>query len=182
MLTATQKKLAEDNEKLIWYTLYKYNYRPARDWYGIAAIGLCKAAQAYNPAKSTFAYAAVMRIRAECHREAERRNLQRHFTAASLDAPLMSQSDNDVRTLGDIVPFYADFDGAENRTIVCRMLHSLPDGRDKNIFTKWLSGYRKSELAAEYGLSRQRIGQIISDCCQRCKRSISTARPESGEQ
>ena len=181
MLTATQKKLVEDNEKLIWYTLYKYNYRPARDWYGIAAIGLCKAAQAYNPAKSTFAYVAVLRIKSECHHEAERRNLQRHFTVTSLDAPLMSQDDNDVRTLGDIVPFYADFNGAENRVIACQMLRSLPDGRDKSIFTKWLSGYRKSELAAEYGLSRQRIGQIISDCCQRCKRSISTARPESGE-
>ena len=178
MLTATQKKLVEDNEKLIWYTLYKYNYRPARDWYGIAAIGLCKAAQAYNPAKSTFAYVAVLRIKSECHHEAERRNLQRHFTVTSLDAPLMSQNDNDVRTLGDIVPFYADFSGAENRVIACQMLRSLPDGRDKSIFTKWLSGYRKSELAAEYGLSRQRIGQIIRSYCQKCKRSISDEKPD----
>ena len=61
MLTDDQRKLAEDNHRLI----YGYAYKKQLDideYYGILAIGFCKAAKAFDNSKrafSTFAYACM---------------------------------------------------------------------------------------------------------------------------
>lgn len=56
-LTAEQRKLVEDNHKLIYGYMAKYRLNQEQ-WYSICAIGLCKAAYAYDGSCSfsTFAY------------------------------------------------------------------------------------------------------------------------------
>lgn len=52
-MTKEQEKLVVDNYKLIYSYMWKHNlYEDAvEDWYGLCAIGLCKAAIAYDPSK-----------------------------------------------------------------------------------------------------------------------------------
>lgn len=56
-MTREAQKLVEDNHNLIYKFLRNYNLED--DWYDVAAIGLCKAANNYNSDKyefSTYAY------------------------------------------------------------------------------------------------------------------------------
>lgn len=54
-LTDEQRKLAEDNHKLIEKYLYDHRATMAYDdWYDVLAVGLCKAARAYNPERGAF--------------------------------------------------------------------------------------------------------------------------------
>lgn len=49
-LNTQQQQLVTDNNKLIYYCINKFdlNLEDTEDWYGIAAIGLCKAAYTYE--------------------------------------------------------------------------------------------------------------------------------------
>lgn len=58
MLDEQQKKLVEENHKLIYYTLNKYKLNP-EEYYDILAIGLCKAAMNFDPKRSKFSTFAV---------------------------------------------------------------------------------------------------------------------------
>ena len=53
MLNEQQKKLVEQNHKLIYYTLKKYKLNQ-EEYYDILAIGLCKAAIKFDPERSKF--------------------------------------------------------------------------------------------------------------------------------
>jgi len=59
-MTTEQQKLCEDNHGLIYYFLTKRDL-PIDEFYGLAAIGLCKAAISYNGKYkfSTFAYKCI---------------------------------------------------------------------------------------------------------------------------
>ena len=57
-LTSTQQKMVEDNHKLIYGAAHKYKIN-LEEYYDVLAIGLCKAAMAFDETKgqfSTFAY------------------------------------------------------------------------------------------------------------------------------
>ena len=62
MLTAAQKYLAEQNHNLI-YAVLKNNGWSIDEYYGIAAIGLCKAASNYDKRRgvafTTYAYSVI---------------------------------------------------------------------------------------------------------------------------
>lgn len=54
MLDEQQKKIVAENHNLIYYALSKYRLNP-EEYYDILAIGLCKAAIAFDPERSKFA-------------------------------------------------------------------------------------------------------------------------------
>lgn len=57
-MTQEQRKLVEKNHNLIYYTLHKYKLNE-EEYYDILAIGLCKAAIAFDPERSKFSTFAV---------------------------------------------------------------------------------------------------------------------------
>ena len=58
MLDENQKKLVEQNHKLIYHTLHKYKLNE-EEYYDILAIGLCKAAIKFDSERSKFSTFAV---------------------------------------------------------------------------------------------------------------------------
>ena len=61
-MTDEQRKLASENHNLIYSFLNRYNFDP-EEYYGLAAIGLCKAAKLYDESKgnfSTYAYRSML--------------------------------------------------------------------------------------------------------------------------
>ena len=58
MLDEQQKKLVEKNHNLIYHTLHKYKLNQ-EEYYDILAIGLCKAAIAFDPERSKFSTFAI---------------------------------------------------------------------------------------------------------------------------
>lgn len=57
-MTQEQRKLVEENHKLIYYTLNKYKLNP-EEYYDILAIGLCKAAIKFDSERSKFSTFAI---------------------------------------------------------------------------------------------------------------------------
>ena len=52
-MTKEQERLVIDNHKLIYEYMWKHHMYEddVEDWYGLCAIGLCKAALIYTPAR-----------------------------------------------------------------------------------------------------------------------------------
>lgn len=168
MLTEAQQKLVADNEKLIYYTLNRFGY-PLDEFYGLGAIGLCRAAKIYNPKDGSFANTAVWQIRSACNAEVMR--LKRHKRPQypiSLETPVKAKNGLDDLTLGDVIPspgnaFDKVDDGAEAKDLLNKLKHNPHiSGRDKEIFLKWVGGDTQAKLSREYGISRERIRQIIN--------------------
>ncbi len=90
MLSEEQQKLVEENHNLIYSFLKsrKLSLDAVEDWYGAAAIGLCKAAIAYDKKRkakfTTFAYLAM---ETEV-RQVMRRNRKCIVPVTSLNEPI----------------------------------------------------------------------------------------------
>lgn len=108
-LNSTQRKLVEDNHNLIYSFLNSRHLSldAVEDWYGTAAIGLCKAALIYDENQgvkfATFAYI--------CMDNEVRTMLHTHRKNFSV----VSSSDDEVTTIDssccfeDIIPDNPDF-------------------------------------------------------------------------
>lgn len=87
-LTPDQRDMVADNHNLIYGVLNKHNLC-IEDWYGCAAVGLCRAAQSYDPGRgftfSSYAYA-VMLNEIRHHLRAARLG-KRTAVVVSLDDP-----------------------------------------------------------------------------------------------
>ena len=71
-LNDQQRKLVEDNHNLIYYFLKGKNLSldAVEDWYGLCAIGLCKAALIYDSTKGTqFTTLAWVCMQNSCHKD-----------------------------------------------------------------------------------------------------------------
>lgn len=83
-LTAEQQQLVIENHNFIYFFLRKNNLTD--DWYDIAAIGLCKAARAFDKEKEIkFASFAYVCMRNEFFMEYRKHKRQNKNIVASLD-------------------------------------------------------------------------------------------------
>ena len=95
-----QKKLAEDNIKLVYYFLYNHCLS-IDEFSDILMIELCKAAMYYDPelgpgSFSTFAYKCfINRIRNEFKSRKTTSNIINYLPIASLDNDVFSENDED---------------------------------------------------------------------------------------
>lgn len=168
MLTAEQKKLVEDNQALIFFSLKKFNY-PAWDFYDLAAIGLCKAAEKYDPEKgSSFATYAIRAIHNELSHWKKANN---HCVkpATSIDEPL-----NEKETLGDLLSddFYIEDTDDVIFARECLKNAKVKD-RHKAVFAEWAAGKTLEKIANERGCSRSYIQHVTSCVRKACKAAAS---------
>lgn len=107
-LNDQQRKLVEDNHDLIYTFLDNHNLSidSPEDWYGVAAIGLCRAAMHYNPDNGIkfSAYASACMLNEVC--EVIRESRQYIITPQSLDEEIPGL---DGCTLSDVIPDSHDF-------------------------------------------------------------------------
>ena len=105
-LNEEQRKLAEDNHKLILSYLNK-KHLSYEDFYDVCAIGLCIAALNYDSSLGySFSTLAFLCMKHEVMREFRQMNLARIVPSDlidSLDAPL-SQESGEKYTLYDVIP------------------------------------------------------------------------------
>lgn len=71
-MTERQRQLVAENHGLIYAFLKKYKL-PADEYYDLAAIGLCKAAETFNPKKAKFSTFAYYGMRSMVSNELRRR-------------------------------------------------------------------------------------------------------------
>lgn len=160
-LNDIQRKLVEDNHNLIYSYLKKHNLslNAVEDWYGTAAIGLCKAALYFDENRgrnfSTFAYL-VMDNEVK---QVIRKNYKCIVDTCSLD----STTNDKEGYLYDIIPDDRDFTTEIYLQDAIDIASKGMSDRDKLIVKLIIEGgYSQAKIAAKLGLSQSHVSRIYN--------------------
>lgn len=161
-MTEKEKQLVEDNHNLIYFCLKKYDL-PENEFYDIAAIGLIKAAKAYNEQEIKFSTFAVNCIGNEIKKEYKKRTLKRIVPNDKLVRAdrKIGQSLNDYYTI-----IQNGNENLEERVCTEDLIKKITrklDDRRKQVLAMLIDGYNMSDIASAMGVKPQRIFQLRND-------------------
>lgn len=169
-LTEDQRKLVEENHNLIYDYLWKKNLS-IEEYYGLAAIGLCKAAITYDSGKAAFSTYAYMCISNEigcCLRKYYADKYIPDELIGSLQY-IVELGDNGV-TLEDCI---GDVIDVEEEAIINDTLdkfYSRLNDDERLILSLHHAGYKQKEIAKRAEISQAQVSRIINDLRNRYKR------------
>lgn len=150
--------------------MYKYHL-DVEEWYDIAAIGLCKAANTYNNDKSefsTYAYKCMYTaIIMEKRKENAMRTIPQNQIVYYENQVNESSKENDTSTFLNYIPSKQDI---ENETISALSLENIEnklDGNKRKVFVLLKEGYTQSEISKIIGISKQRISKIKQEILEK---------------
>lgn len=160
-LNDTQRKLVEDNHNLIYSYLHSHNLSldAIEDWYGTAAIGLCKAALVYDENRgakfSTLAYICMDREVKLIMRKSKRSVR----ATMSLDAELTSGDGGCYLT--DLVADPYDFTSTIFINDAIRIATEGLSSRDKTIIHMIVDlGMSQKKISDQFGISQAMVSRI----------------------
>ena len=160
-LTKEQQELVEKNHNLIYEFAKKKNL-VLDDYYDILAIGLCKAASAYDKSRgkfSTIAYCCMNNILKEYYRYIGKQCAIPEDKILSYDVQL---SDDDID--GSYIDVIADDcciqDIVTNNIITESIMNTLNDN-ERIVAGLLINGMKQSEIAYQIGSSRQNVGYYV---------------------
>ena len=150
--------------------MYKYHL-DVEEWYDIAAIGLCKAANTYNNDKSefsTYAYKCMYTaIIMEKRKENAMRTIPQNQIVYYENQVNESSKENDTSTFLNYIPSKQDI---ENETISALSLENIEnklDGNKRKVFVLLKEGYTQSEISKIIGISKQRISKTKQEILEK---------------
>ena len=157
MQRSERDKLIEDNMNLVYFVIRKYypTFINDEDLIQTGMIGLCKAADKFDPERGTFSTYASVLIRNEIRKEFMRRYKDNEVSVISLDVPT-SNDDGEIGTLLDLIIGEQDVGFVDVETY-CKSLTST----EKKYFDLLLAGYRQKDLPAITGNSKQMVSQTV---------------------
>lgn len=160
-LNDKQRKLIEENHNLIYSFMNSKHLIEDNisDWYGTCAVALCKAALTFDESLgfqfSTYAYKCMNK---EVSHVLRQRSIQ---SACSLDDFITEEKD---LTLGEIIADkHNRFDDMELRLLLDRKAETLPKHKKAIIIDCIYSGLTQTDIAAKYGITRQRVSKIYQE-------------------
>lgn len=155
ILTKEQQELVEKNHNLIYYALNKFSV-PAEEYYGICAIGLCKAACTYNSQASRFSTYALSVILNEIRMGKRQERKQAKLNYISMDEEWENTKEGSV-TLHEILSTKMD--------VVDEIISfKLPDilTPDEMRVVKYLyMDYKQKEIAEIIGVCQPAVSRRI---------------------
>ena len=160
-LNKTQQKLVEDNHNLIYSFMNKnkLNTNAVEDWYGTCALGLCKAAMAYNPDRNVkFNTLAYICMKNEMTKVLDKKSKEE--TCLSLD---FYYEDSECY-LKDCIPNnHDDFGEFEFYQIFDRHFNRLSN-RKKEIISACIDiDGNFNDIADALGITKQRVNAVYND-------------------
>lgn len=141
------------------------------EWYDLAAIGLCKAANTYNNDKSefsTYAYKCMYTtIIMEKRKENAMRTIPQNQIVYYENQVNESSKDNDTSTFLNYIPSKQDI---ENEIISALSLENIENelvGNKKKVFLLLREGYTQCEISKIIGISKQRVSKIKQEITEK---------------
>lgn len=160
MLTTEQSKLAADNERLIYFILRRLHLS-IDEYYGAAAVGLCKAARMWKPEKSSFSSYAVTVMRNEIFMDMRKRSVH----TISIETLI-----KDTLTISDVLPAEDDIEPWEDSDIAKQMYSEIHlTDIEKRVFDLYLQGLKQREIAEIVGFTRSYVCNIIQRVKERLR-------------
>lgn len=173
MLTLEQQKLVEDNQGLIYSFLMKKNLS-IEEYYGVAAIGLCKAAEVYNETKgafSTVAYKCMLHCIAHELRKFKAIKRGNGQITLSYDVEIQN-TDGDNCTLKDFIPNGDEFESLSCTKMVFKDIISSLKGKECIVLYLHLNGNTQNEIAKKLGISQPHASRLLNRCLIKLKEVI----------
>ena len=165
-LTIEQQEMVSKNHNLIYSLANKRNI-DLDDFYGVLAIGLCRAAMFYDESKgafSTFAFACMMN---EYKSELATMNKQSAIPYDKLlyldnFAKRVSDSSNERLNFADIIPDRKTQieNGVINKITFKKTFDKLKPSH-KRVVEMLIDGKRQTDIAEELGISRQAVCERV---------------------
>lgn len=157
IMTEEQKKLVEDNHKLIYFMLHKYNL-DIEEYYDIFALALCNAAINYDTNRGTAfsTYAASAMKGAFLHNIRKSKAQCRSGNCISIDEVIYNDGTKDLITLEDMLSNRLDaFDES--------ILIDFTKLNDRVREILWLSycGYTQREIADIFGIGQPQVSREL---------------------
>lgn len=175
-LTEAQASMVEQNHNLIYVFLQKrgLSEENADDWYGVAALGLCKAAMHFDESKgckfSTLAFVCM-----ENEIRMEMRKMKRQPPSIeSLELECFSHEGEDCGTLEDHLSIGEDFrDCIAIQDAFERVLKSFSN-RDREIIKLYyFENLKQRNIAQIYKIAGSGVSKIIGRFNARMRRALS---------
>lgn len=169
MMTEEQKKLVEENHNLIYFYLHKRGLS-IDEYYGLAAIGLCKAAITYKDSISEFSTYALKCISNEVGNYF--RNYFRTRTIpddliVSLQDIILDNGNDEPLTYERYIPDNINVeDEVIARISVNKVLSNLTD-QERQILLLHMDGMRQMDIANHIGISRARVSRTLRGLIRR---------------
>ncbi len=141
------------------------------EWYDLAAIGLCKAANTYNNNKSGFSTYAYKCMFTTVMMEKRKENAMRTIPQNQIfyyESQVGEESkDNDTSTFPNYIPSKQDI---ENETISALSLENIENelaGNKRKVFLLLREGYAQCEISEIIGISKQRVSKIKQEIAEK---------------
>ena len=151
----TRNELIENNMGLVYFIVNKYfpTYRGNEDIIQIGMIGLCRAADFYDPNKGAFSTYAGKFIANEIRHSF--RESSRAIKCSSLDRMVTNEIESDFYdiVMAEEVDFDSEMDRERFYTTLSRKQLRVVDGLKK--------GQTQAEIAKELGVSHQAVGSVV---------------------
>lgn len=161
-ITNEQQQVIEENHNLIYSFLQKYNLS-VDDWYGLAAIGLCKAAITYKngvSSFSTYAYKCMFTtVWSEKRKEKQSGTIPNHqilYYQSELD----NNSDGDTNCFMNYIPSETNVEDDALTEVIFEEYNSKLNGREKTIFRMFKEGYKQREIGKKVGCSQAQVSRV----------------------
>lgn len=174
-LTEKQAKMVEDNHNLIYTFLYKngLDNNEIEDWYGVAAIALCKAAATYDENIGTPFSSYAFKVMTNAVKSTARDNSRRSIVpCVSLDEKINpNASDKTFDTLLSKTEGFEDF--TLSRSVIVDIFDKLKES-DKAIIDLIISHKKSISATAKLlGISRYRASKTYHDFINDAKKALA---------
>lgn len=169
-MTEEQKRLVEENHKLIYDYLWKKNLS-IEEYYDLAAIGLCKAAITYDGNKAAFSTYAYRCMANEIGCHFRKYYADRHIPDELIGSlqHIVELGDNDVTVedrIGDVIDVEEE---AILNDALDKFYYRLTD-RERLILSLHRSGYKQKEISKRVGIKQPQVSRIIDKLRNRYRR------------
>lgn len=168
-LTEQQQKLVTENCNFIYWVIRKLNL-PIDDYYGIAAIGLCKAARTFDITQranfSTYAYI-CMENELKMALRKERRYMKYGLSFVSIE-----QQTCENLTIGDLLISYENCESTVKANLFIEHLNKLSH-LEKSVLKMSLQGYKQKEIARFLNISQPYTSRIRTKAIQIMKGELA---------
>ena len=160
-LTEEQKRLAEDNHNLIYGFANKKNL-DVEEYYGVLAIGLCKAARIFDSSKgyqfSTVAYTCMGNEVKQIWKKEMAPSRIPSDCLTSYNKQVRANEGNESVELINIISQKLKNDFDTSRADISEFFNTLSE-KQKIVLTKAIIGYQEAEIADYLGISQPQVSR-----------------------
>ena len=170
-MTQEQRKLVEDNYKLVRFFCKKYRIDP-EEYHGNLSIGLCKAAMSYDETKgfsfSTYAMKCMYNEYLQKIRDDNNKQMSFEKTFLSLDKE-MSNDCGDTWTLADIV---SKSNSEPWQNIISFKIKDILSEKELRVCKMYYNGLSQSMIGEKEGCTQTYISRILTKARKKLEKEM----------